>query len=189
MRVAQRIPSSTQELPKTAAALDYAAQLHAGQVRKADGAPFIEHPHEVAALLYGAGAPDDLIAAGALHDALEQTPITAFDLRRRFGSKVAALVVTVSEDQRIAGYTQRKAALRDQVAAADDETLMLFAADKISKVRELPHAPPPRFALGRRRKRRRQLAHYRRSLTLLRARLPDSPLVERLGGELAELSG
>ena len=188
MGVARRIPTSTQELPKTEAALDYAAQLHAGQVRKADGGPFIDHPHEVAALLYGAGAPDDLIAAGALHDALEQTPITAFDLRRRFGSKIAALVVAVSEDTRITGYTQRKAALRDQVAPADDETLMLFAADKVSKVRELRRAPPPRFALGQRRKRRRQLAHYRRSLTLLRARLPDSPLVEQLGGELSELS-
>ena len=187
MGVAQRIPTSTQELPKTAAALEYSAQLHAGQLRKADRAPFIDHPHEVAALLYGAGAPDDLIAAGALHDALEQTPITAFDLRRRFGSKIAALVVTVSEDTGITGYAQRKAALREQVAAADDEALMLFAADKISKVRELRHAPPPRLALGERRKRRRQRAHYRRSLTLLRARLPDSPLVEQLGGELAEL--
>jgi (p)ppGpp synthase/HD superfamily hydrolase len=186
MGVAQRIPSSVEGLPKTRAALEYARVLHAGQVRKADGAPFIVHPREVAALLYGAGAPDDVIAAGALHDVIEKTPATAFDLRRRFGSRIAALVVAVSEDQGIAGYAERKAALRDRAAAAGDEALTLFAADKISKAREL-RLTRPRFAPRAIRDRRRRLAHYRRSLTLLRERLPDSPLVERFAAELAEL--
>jgi (p)ppGpp synthase/HD superfamily hydrolase len=187
MGVAQRIPTSREGLPKAEAALGYAAAVHAGQSRKADGAAFIAHPREVAALLYCAGAPDDLIAAGALHDVIEKTPATAFDLRRRFGSEIAALVMAVSEDARIHGYGARKAALRDQVASAGEEALTLFAADKISKARELRHKPPT-FAIRERRDRRRRLLHYRRSLTLLRERLPDSPLVEQLGAELVELS-
>jgi (p)ppGpp synthase/HD superfamily hydrolase len=187
MGVAQRIPASREGLPKAGAAIDYATAVHAGQSRKVDGAAFIAHPREVAALLYGAGAPDELIAAGALHDVIEKTPATAFDLRRRFGTEIAALVVAVSEDARIHRYAARKAALRDQVASAGEEALMLFAADKISKAREL-RRKPAKLAIRERRDRRRRLLHYRRSLTLLRRRLPDSPLVEQLARELVELS-
>jgi (p)ppGpp synthase/HD superfamily hydrolase len=187
MGVGMRIPRGVEGLPKTRAALDYASAQHKGQVRRIDGAPFIAHPREVAELLYGAGAPDYLIAAGALHDVIEKTPATAFDLRRRFGSKVTSLVLAVSEDERIASYARRKAALRDRVADAGEESLMLFAADKISKARELRLAPPN--GAGRPPEdRSRRLAHYRRSLALLREKLPDSPLVEELGDELTEVS-
>ena len=105
--------------------------------------PFILHPLEVASLLFDAGAPDHLIAAGVLHDTIEKTHVVASDLRERFGSRVAALVLAVSEDESITGYVQRKAALREQVARAGEEALMLFAADKLSKVRELRLAATP----------------------------------------------
>jgi len=174
-------------LRQTRAALDYAAALHRGQLRKIDGAPFISHPREVAELLHGAGAPDHLSAAGALHDVIEKTPATAADLRRRFGGRVASLVSAVSEDERIASYGERKAALRAQVAAAGDEALMLFAADKISKARELRHKPLRGVGITNR-ERSRRLAQYGRALTLLRERLPDSPLVKALADELGEVS-
>jgi (p)ppGpp synthase/HD superfamily hydrolase len=188
------MPNSVQGLPETQAALDYARQLHAGQSRGADGAPFIAHPREVASLLHDAGAPDHLIAAGALHDVIEKTPALASDLRERFGSRIATLVLAVSEDEQIAGYAARKAALRDQVADAGEEALMLLAADKISKARELRldgagvHATLA-HAARESRLRSRRLAHYRRCLTLLQERLPDSPLVRQLDAELEHLSG
>src|SRR5690348_16112200 len=102
----------------TRAALSYAEERHAGQRRQADGAPFIEHPVEVAWLLYRAGAPDDVIAAGLLHDTIEKTGADLTELRDRFGAHTAALVAAVSEDPAISAYARRKAALRDQVAAA-----------------------------------------------------------------------
>jgi HD domain len=189
MAVAWASPNSLQQLPKTQAALGYAAELHAGQLRKADGAPFILHPREVASLLYDAGAPDDVIAAGALHDVIEKTTAVASDLRERFGSRITMLVLAVSEDEDIAGYAARKAALRDQVANAGEDALMLFAADKISKARELriagavvPGALRPSAPAGQRHKRR--LANYQRCLALLQERLPDSPLVAQLDAEL-----
>jgi (p)ppGpp synthase/HD superfamily hydrolase len=123
-------------LPQTQSAIEYAERLHAGQ-RRADGTPFILHPLEVASLLYCIGAPDHLIAAGVLHDALEKTSAREEHLRRKFGLQTARLVVEVTDDDRITSYAKRKAALRRQVAAAGDEALMLFAADKLSKVREL----------------------------------------------------
>jgi uncharacterized membrane protein YccC len=109
---------------------------------------------------------------------IEKTPADALDLRARFGSRVAALVVAVSEDRHIAGYSARKAALRHQASEAGEEALMVFAADKVSKVREL------RRAGGEGRPRKRRLVHYRQCLTLLQERLPDSPLVAQLDAEL-----
>jgi hypothetical protein len=187
------MPNSVHGFPRTEAALDYARELHAGQSRSADGAPFIVHPREVASLLYDVGAPDHLIAAGALHDVIEKTPASAPDLRKRFGSRVATLVLAVSEDECIAGYAARKAALRRKVAHAGDEALMLFAANKISKTRELgidrraDHASLGHLA-HRRQPRKRRLEHYQRCLTLLQEHLPDSPLVAQLDAELKKLS-
>lgn len=159
-----------------------------GQRRKADGAPFIAHPLEVASLLYYAGAPDHVIAAGALHDTIEKTDTDASELHKRFGSQVARLVVAVSEDERIASYTQRKAALRNQAADAGEEALMLLAADKVSKARELRLYPT-----AARRSRAadspcRRLTHYRECLRPLQERLPDSRLVRELETELEALS-
>lgn len=180
MGIAGGIPTAMGR-PKTLAALDYARELHAGQ-RRDDGTPFILHPREVASLLEDAGAPDHLIAAGALHDVIEKTPATAFDVRRRFGDRVATLVLAVTEDEHVRRYAERKAALRDQVAEAGGEALTLFAADKVSKVRELRHA------VGERPPRKRRLKHYRRCLTVLQERLPGSPLVLQLEAELGAVS-
>ena len=81
---------------------------------------------------------DDVIAAGVLHDTIEKASTNRTELRRRFGARTATLVAALTEDERIRGYATRKAALRRQVEAAGVDALMVFAADKVSKVRELP---------------------------------------------------
>jgi (p)ppGpp synthase/HD superfamily hydrolase len=167
------------ELPKARAAFAYAELRHHGQRRKSDGAPFILHPLEVARLLRDAGARDELVAAGVLHDVIEKASAAPADLRRRFGARVAALVSAVSEDPAIAGYAKRKSALRERVADAGEEALMLFAADKLSKVCEL-RAHTVRAPA-------RRIAHYRRSLELLQALLPDYVLTRRFAAEFDRL--
>lgn len=179
---AERMPGFARGLPKTAAAFRYARALHDGQRRQVDGAPFIRHPLEVGSLLHSVGADDDVIAAGILHDALEKTGATSADLSERFGERVADLVGAVTEDESIRGYARRKAALREQVAQAGPEALMLFAADKLSKVRELRLGPTTPAPL-----RRRRLRHYRHCLGLLEDRLPACPLVGELKAELSAL--
>jgi (p)ppGpp synthase/HD superfamily hydrolase len=169
------------------AAADYAREAHAGQ-RRADGTPFIQHPLEVASLLVDVGAPDHLVAAGVLHDVLEKADVSESELRKRFGGRIARLVLAVSDDDRIDGYGKRKAALRRQVAAAGEEALTLFAADKLSKLRELRREAVANLDQGTRARRRelraRRLRHYQRSLALLEERLSNSPLVRELRGEL-----
>ena len=188
MSGARSTPTFAGDQPQTITAIAYAKRKHAGQQR-GDGTPFVQHPLEVASLLHDAGAPDHLVAAGALHDVLEKTDVNAAELRRRFGPEITQLVSAVSDDGRIAGYASRKAALRRQVASAGNEALELFAADKLSKLRELCRETE----LDRRRDRTprrvrelraRRLTHYLRSLSLLERRLPDSPLVGELRDEL-----
>jgi len=183
----RRLPAFVEGLPVTEAALAYAERVHAGQRRAVDGAPFIFHPLDVASLLYSAGATDPVIAAGVLHDVIEDTAAVASDLRGRFGRKVTDLVVAVSEDDRIADHDARKAALRAQVAASDHDALLLFAADKLSIVRALRAAlrrgiddeVTPASA--------EKLRHYHRSLELLEELEPDGRLVRRLRNELDQL--
>jgi (p)ppGpp synthase/HD superfamily hydrolase len=181
----RRLQDLVAALPKTSAAIAYAERQHAGQRRKVDGAPFIVHPLEVGTLLFDIGASDEVIAAGVLHDTIEKTNADAAELRSRFGSHIATIVVAVSEDGRIPGYAARKAALRRQVAQHGEEALMVFAADKISKARELRLPHPASDALPSP-IRGRRMAHYRRCLELLENCLADSPLVAQFRDELGQ---
>jgi hypothetical protein len=188
---AQRTMTTCDEgLRHTRAAVAYAERMHAGQQRT-DGTPFILHPLEVGSLLHSAGAPDHLIAAGVLHDLIEKTHASAGDLQERFGPRITRLVLAVSDDDQIAGYANRKTALRQQVAGAGDQALTLFAADKLSKVRELRRetaADSENTTPGQvRNVRARRLKHYHRSLVLLEERIPTSPLVRELHDELDAL--
>src|SRR3954451_11588147 len=158
MEVRRRLPASVGRLPTTADALAYAEHHHAGQTRAADGADFIEHPLEEPSLLYDSGAPDHVVAAGVLHDTLEKTDAAASDLMIHFGAQITELVLAVTDDQSISDVAARKAALIAQVARAGDEALTVFAADKVSKVRELRL---------RKRSYARSLAYYRDCLAML----------------------
>ncbi len=122
-----------------------------------------------------------MVAAGLLHDLVEDTDATAEDIRERFGDRVAALVEILSDDPSIADYAERKAALREQVASDGPEAMAIFAADKVTKARELrSQALRDPGALSDERK----LAHYAASLEMLEREAPDLPLVRQLRFEL-----
>ena len=100
------------------------------------------------------------------------------------------LVRAVSEDSDIEGFRQRKRALREQVREAGEDAALLFAADKIAKVRELrERVVRRRSAEGRGGLRteaeRLRLEHYGDSLAMVRDVIPGHALVLRLATELA----
>lgn len=178
------LPTFVRDRPLTRASLDFALRAHDGDTRDGDGAPFILHPLEVASLLSSCGCRDEVTAAAILHDTLEDTEATPDQLRARFGSDVARLVGCLTEDDRIADERERKTALREQVQDAGGDVAKIYAADKLSKVRELRirlHAEPDfaARALGR-----RKLHHYWRSLVMLEAKIGGDPLVRQLRFEL-----
>jgi (p)ppGpp synthase/HD superfamily hydrolase len=127
---------------------------------------------------------DHVVAAGLLHDVLEKTRTTPPELEREFGTRIARLVAAVSDDPSIGDYDARKRDLRDRVAGSDLDTLVIYAADKIAKVREL--ALVSRWRAGQSRN-QRKLVHYRASLDMLRRVAGPSDLVMRLDAELKDL--
>ena len=165
----------------TKAAFGFASSRHTGQYREIDGAPFIAHPLEVGRLLHRNGQPDHVAAAGLLHDVLEKTNTTPQELGREFGKRVARLVEAVSDDPSITDYDERKRELRDRVARSDSDTLAMYAADKIAKLRELGLLSPWRAS---QRTNQAKLAHYRAGLEMLRRVAGQSDLVLRLEAEL-----
>lgn len=177
-------PPFTADRPLTREALAWAGELHGGQTRAVDHAPFILHPLEVAALLSGRGFDDEVVAAGLLHDVVEDTDAGIDDVRERFGDRVAAIVAAVTEDPSMSDYATRKAALRDAVAAAGADAHAVYAADKVVKARELrAQAAHASGWLGEPDLRQR-LAHYERSLRMLESVAPELPLVRQLAFEL-----
>jgi (p)ppGpp synthase/HD superfamily hydrolase len=179
-------PAFVEHLPLARAAWMYADEAHAGQTRKSDGEPFMLHPQEVAALLYSAGCPDAVIAAGLLHDTVERTSVTVSDIDERFGPQVAGLVAAVTEDPAIESYRERKSALRRRATEAGPDAAVLFAADKISKVRQ--YRTHVAHAHGGEPPRPRRLHHYTESLRLLETSIPMHPLVRQLRRELVGLN-
>ena len=179
-----RHPDFTRGHPLTRAALSFADERHAGQRRESDNAPFVMHPIEVATLLHEAGYPDHVIAAGALHDVIEDTDTESAEISKRFGPKVAQLVTALTENPAIEDDAERKAALRSQVARAGSDAAAVFAADKIAKAREM------RLQGGRGRfdrASRAKLEHYDASREMLADLMPDHEFVEQLRGELEAL--
>jgi (p)ppGpp synthase/HD superfamily hydrolase len=170
--------------PLTREALVFAEGRHSGQTRDLDGIPFVTHPVEVACLLHEAGYSDEVIAAGVLHDVLENTNAERAELDASFGTAVTWLVTAVSDDPSIEDAGDRKAALRRQVAEAGEPAAAIFAADKVSKARELR----TRVSRGELKDGdRTKLDHYEQSLAMLEELIPGHDLVDQLRTELEAL--
>jgi (p)ppGpp synthase/HD superfamily hydrolase len=176
--------SFADDLPLTREALEFAEQHHARQRRITDGAPFLIHPVEVAALLERERYPDKVVAAAVLHDVLENTDVEQAELDERFGADVGTLVAAVSDDPAITDEQARKDELRERVRRAGGDALAVYAADKISRVREL------RYMLAEdlnRAEAEVKLRRHREALAMLEQEIPDSRLVEILRFEIESL--
>jgi (p)ppGpp synthase/HD superfamily hydrolase len=110
--------------------------VHSGQLRT-DGAPYLAHPVEVSKLLADAGADEVTLAAGLLHDGVENSELTVGEVVKRFGEEVGEVVAALTEDERIDDWVERKNGLRAQVEGAGARAVAIFAADKLSNVREM----------------------------------------------------
>jgi len=131
-----RIDSKVKRSALVRGALSVARRSHAGQFRQTgcDEIPFIEHSIAVGELLAEEGYPDEVIAAGLLHDVAEHADVAPGVLRGRFGDDVARLVEALTEDPTIEDYEERKSEHRDRVAGAGPQAQAVFAADKAANV-------------------------------------------------------
>jgi (p)ppGpp synthase/HD superfamily hydrolase len=129
----------------TKAAL-YAANAHSRHRRRdLDATPYINHLAEVAYLLASAGCPPQVIAAGYLHDTIEDVEVTREMLTAEFGGEIADLVQSVTDDPTLPKQA-RKAQQVEHAPLASPETACIKLADKISNLRSLMVAPPHGWA-------------------------------------------
>ncbi|MFN2297863.1 MAG: RelA/SpoT family protein [Anaerolineales bacterium] len=143
-------------------AYEKALKAHAGQTR-ASGEPYIQHCLAVAKLLADLHMPGPSIAAGLLHDAVEDTSMTTADIRKAFGDEVAKLVDGVTKLTQLPRVTRddgrpppadedarRKAldveTLRKIFFAMGDDVrvVVIKLADRLHNMRTLDHLTPER---------------------------------------------
>lgn len=133
-----RVEAAVARSPLVREALQVAAEAHAGQIRNGSGGlPYVEHPKMVAERLAEAGYGDEVLAAGLLHDVVEDSDLTVADLRERFGTEIATLVEALSDDQSIDPYRERKDEHRGRIESVDGEALAIYGADKLTNVSTL----------------------------------------------------
>ncbi|MGY8684198.1 HD domain-containing protein [Bradyrhizobium sp. UFLA05-153] len=125
-------------------AAELAARRHNGMARKGRGnEPYVNHLAEVANLLATAtdGADAELVAAGWLHDTIEDTDTTREELAAKFSDRVASLVVECTDDMRLPKAERRRRQVIDAPKKSADAKLIKIA-DKISNIGARIHAEP-----------------------------------------------
>jgi (p)ppGpp synthase/HD superfamily hydrolase len=113
-----------------------ASTAHEGQVRKGGRAAYILHPVAVVQVLASSGASEDVLCAGYLHDAVEDSDITIEQIEEAFGERVGELVAAVTEDKRLA-WTERKQAALTGLETADADVLLLKGADLVVNITDV----------------------------------------------------
>ncbi|TWT14289.1 HD domain-containing protein [Planomicrobium sp. CPCC 101079] len=118
-------------------AIQFAAAKHAGQTRKGTDIPYISHPFAVAMMLKEHKQRDEVVAAGLLHDTLEDTDATKQEVRELFGQEILALILSASEPDKSLPWEARKLHTIEALPARTKEELALIAADKLHNLRSI----------------------------------------------------
>ena len=132
-------PLDTQLLDR---AIIFAVKAHAGTERRGKGFPYIVHPMEAVSIVSTMTADQELLAAAALHDTVEDTSVSVEQLREEFGERVARLVEEES-DTFVEGIPEeeswhsRKQAAIDRLKGASREAKMVALGDKLSNMRAI----------------------------------------------------
>src|ERR1700736_5354989 len=129
-------------------AYDFSLKHHEGQTR-ASGEPYLVHPLEVALVLAEMKMDPVAVAAGLLHDSVEDTSVTIVDIRKDFGEQVAHIVEGVTKISKIDFVTreeQQAENLRKMMLAMVDDirVVLIKLADRLHNMRTLEHLPPDR---------------------------------------------
>ena len=127
-------------------AIIFAVKAHAGTERRGKGFPYIVHPMEAVEIVATITPDQELLAAAALHDTIEDTDVTEEQLREAFGDRIANLVHAESDqiDGKLFDGTNeeetwhaRKQAAIDRLAKAPHDAKIVAMGDKLSNMRAI----------------------------------------------------
>ena len=123
-------------------AIVFAVRAHAGTERRGKGFPYIVHPMEAVEIVATMTSDQELLAAAALHDTVEDTDVTVEQIRTEFGDYIASLVASES-DIVLDGLSDedswhiRKQTAIDRLARASHDVKTVALGDKLSNMRAI----------------------------------------------------
>jgi (p)ppGpp synthase/HD superfamily hydrolase len=178
-------------------AIRFAIKTHEGyqkQKRKGKDVPYIVHPLTVGIILASAGAHEDLIIAGLLHDTIEDSieakKVTKELITERFGENVYNLVLSVTEQDRDLSWEKRKAEAIEHIETFSNDSVLLKSADIIANSSEIvdDYSKKGESVFERFGATREKLleANIKTTETIL-AKWPDSPLTDSLKDVLEKI--
>jgi guanosine-3',5'-bis(diphosphate) 3'-pyrophosphohydrolase len=143
----------SQQLALILKATQFAADKHRSQRRKdAEAPPYINHPIALASVLCHEGGVYDavVLCAALLHDTIEDTDTTPEELAGAFGSKIAAVVMEVTDDKALPKAERKEEQVR-HAPTISIEAKLVKLADKICNLRDILAAPPAGWPAKRKR--------------------------------------
>ena len=123
-------------------AIEFAVRAHAGTERRGKGFPYIVHPMEAMEIVATMTSDQELLAAAALHDTVEDTAVTLAEIRAQFGDRIAELVASESDAQ-VEGESEtdtwraRKLAGLKRLSSASRDAKIVALGDKLSNLRAI----------------------------------------------------
>ena len=124
-------------------AIAFAVKAHDGMRRKKSDAPYILHPMEAAVIVGTMTSDQNVIAAAALHDVVEDAGITIEEIEEKFGKRVKELVASETEDKRAnlppaeTWRIRKEESLTDLKNTDDIGVLMVWLGDKLANMRSI----------------------------------------------------
>jgi myo-inositol-1(or 4)-monophosphatase len=124
-------------------AIVFSTMAHDGMRRRKSDAPYILHPMEVGAIVGTMTSNQEVIAAGVLHDVVEDAGISIEEIGEKFGTRVMELVSSETENKRVELPSEdtwqiRKEESLEKIRTTNDiEVLMLWIGDKLSNIRAI----------------------------------------------------
>lgn len=165
------------------------------QTRKGKDIAYITHPLTVGIILATVGAKEDVIAAGILHDTIEDSvaekKVTAEMLAERFGEHVAQLVLSVTEKDRTLSWDERKQEALEHIENFSPDSLLIKSADVTSNVSELlddyaryGEEVFERFSVPK----EKTISHQLKTIQAILKKWPENPLAEDLENLASQLA-
>jgi len=162
-------------------------EVYQKQKRKGKDVPYLTHPFSVGLILARAGASEDVVIAGILHDTIEDSvaekKVTREMIEERFGTTVADLVESVTEPDKDLPWEERKREALEHIKTFNHDSVLLKSADVISNNTELLHdyadegdATFERFNAPK----EKTIGHTLKVIAALQTAWPESPLAEDL---------
>ena len=119
-------------------AMNFAIEALDDKVRKAEPEkPSVIHSIDVANKIEKYGFDDNVIAAGYLHDIVEDTEYTIVDIKNIFGSDIASLVKGATEEDRTLSWEERKLATINRIKGLDLRHKAIITCDKLGNSEDL----------------------------------------------------